>query len=417
MLPRSAVVLTAIAAAILLPTALPNGAIAQELQSARRTLKAADVLPADLLKGGNYTVNPDVRNDGLMNTYTLETDYGPLKVESTSMLLLRINELNALARLQKLKESDVYQEAAKRGAKSPLKGAEALIDDPVDAVKGAVTGIGRWMSDVGRSIASDDPHQANVAETALGQAAAKRAYAYEFRVDPYTSYAPMQKSLDDIAWAAAGGGLTMKVAFAFIPGAVGIAVSATGTTDTMRALVRDKSPVELEKINRNKLKAMGVSDKAAQALLGNNAYTPQERTLLVGELESLSGIKGREKYVAAAARAQDEAKAVFMRTRAQMIGRFQKEAKSGERFVEVDGALFLKTKSGALVGHFPIDHVVATPASVGKVKSFDAAARAQAGVSSRQIHFGGTLDPALRKAFEEAGWVVHEKAFLQMAGR
>lgn len=396
---------------------LPQHLAAEELQSAQLVLKATDLLPSELLKGENYTVKQDVRNDGLINTYSLDTSFGPLSVESTALLLVRVGELKALARMQKLKESDVYQEGLKRGAKSPLKGAEALIENPVAAVKGAATGFGRWMSDVGRSIASDDPHQANVAETALGQAAAKRAYAYEFRVDPYTGYLPLQKSLDEIAWAAAGGGLTMKVAFSFIPGAAGVVVSATGTTDSMRALVRDKSPVELEKINKGKLKAMGVSDKIAQALHANNAYTPQERTLLVGELDSLAGIKGRDRYIAAAARAEDEAKAVFMRTRAQMIGRFQKETKSGDAFVELDGALFLKTRKGGIVGHFPVDHVAATPGAISKVKAFDAKARALPGVSARQIHFGGTLDPGVRKAFEDAGWSVHEREFVKLAGR
>lgn len=416
-MPSRSIAVASTLAVLLMPIVLTQPAAAQELQSASLSLKATDLLPGELLKGENYTVKQEVKNDGLMNTYSLETSFGPLAVESTALLLVRVGELKALARMQKLKESDVYQEALKKGAKSPLKGAEALIDNPVAAVKGAATGFGRWMSDVGRSIASDDPHQANVAETALGQAAAKRAYAYEFRVDPYTGYAPLQKSLDDIAWAAAGGGLTMKVAFSFIPGAAGIVVSATGTTDTMRALVRDKSPVELEKINKGKLKAMGVPDKLAQALHANNAYTPQERTLLVGELESLAGIKGRDRYIAAAVRAEDEAKAVFMRTRAQMIGRFQSETRSGESFVELDGTLFLKTRKGAIVGHFPVDHVAATAAAIGKVKSLDMKARALPGVSARQIHFGGTLDPAVRKAFEDGGWTVHEKEFLKLAGR
>ena len=61
------------------------------------------------------------------------------------------------------------------------------------------------MSDIGRSISSNDPHQAGVAETALGQATAKRAFAYEFGVDPYTRFKPLQKNLDDLGWAAAGG--------------------------------------------------------------------------------------------------------------------------------------------------------------------------------------------------------------------
>ncbi len=49
--------------------------------------------------------------------------------------------------------------------------------DPADTVTGVVSGIGRWFSDIGRSVVSDDPYQENVLKTALGYAAAKRQFA------------------------------------------------------------------------------------------------------------------------------------------------------------------------------------------------------------------------------------------------
>lgn len=55
----------------------------------------------------------------------------------------------------------------------------------------------------------------------------------------------------------------------------------------MRQLVRDRSPGELEKINKEKLLAMGVTDELTNAFLDNRYYSPQDATLLVGELESM----------------------------------------------------------------------------------------------------------------------------------
>ena len=248
------------------------------------SLDAASVLPERLLASKNYKIDSTVFNDGLINTYFLETSYGQINVEGTPLLLVRTQELDALARMRQFEQSDVFKQALEKSVSSPIRGAAALIDAPLPTLKNAAQGIGKWFTDVGRAIVSDDPHQANVAKTALGQSTAKRAFAYEFGVDPYSSFRPLQEKLDSLAWAAAGGGLTVKVAFSAIPDVVGAAVSVAGTTDSMRALVRDSSPAHLEKVNRNKLQTMGIPKKTVAALLGNAFYTPQEVSKVLAKI-------------------------------------------------------------------------------------------------------------------------------------
>ena len=65
------------------------------------------------------------------------------------------------------------------------------------------------------------------------------------------------------------GGLAPKVAFSLIKKPVGTVLKVTGTADTMRKLVRDKSPAELSEINAEKLKAMGVEDSIVKDFLKN----------------------------------------------------------------------------------------------------------------------------------------------------
>lgn len=325
--------------------------------------------------------------------------------------MVRAKELDALARMEKLVESDVFKQALEKSASSPLRGAEALIDAPIQTLQSAAKGIGRWFSDVGRAIVSNEPHQANVAKTALGQATAKRAFAYQFGVDPYSGFKPLQDKLDDIGWAAAGGGLTIKVAFSLIPDVVGTVVTVTGTTEGMRTLVRDSSPAQLEKINREKLDAMKVPASVANALLKNVSYTPQERTLLIGEVDSLKSIRGRDKLIAAAARADGEAKAVFMRYRAQMIADYVQKSKAKGSFVEVDKTVFLKTAKGQMVGHFPVDFIDATPDFASKFAAFDKGIGKLAGVTGKQMFIGGGIDPLVREAMEKKGWHVVANEF------
>lgn len=374
------------------------------------TYPAANVLPEKLLHNKNYEIQ-SASSDGLINTYQLKTPYGPVTAESSPVLMMRAQELDALARMEKLKQSDVFKQALEKTAGSPLRGAEALFDAPVDTLKSAANGVGRWFSDVGRAIASDDPHQANVAKTVLGQSTAKRAFAYQFGVDPYSSFKPLQDRLDEIAWAATGGGLTIKAAFSFIPDVVGTIVMVTGTTEGMRTLVRDNSPAQLEKINRKKLESMKVPQGVIEQFLKNPAYTPQERTIFLGVVDEMKFIQGREKLIAAAARADDESKAVFLRYRAQMIANYVRQSKIKGQLLELDKTLFLKTKNGQMVGHFPVDSITATSDLDKRLSAFDKAIGKYSGVTSKILFVGGRVDPVVQEAMAKTGWKVVDREF------
>lgn len=371
---------------------------------------AANVLPEYLLHNKHFVIQ-SARSDGLINTYQLNTSYGPVTAESTPVLMLRAQELEALARMEQLTKSDVFKQALEKTAGSPLRGAGALIDAPVKTLKNTANGVGRWLSDVGRSITSDDPHQANFAKSALGQSTAKRAFAFEFGVDPYSSFKPLQERLDEIAWAATGGGLTIKAAFSFIPDVVGTIVMATTTTEGMRTLVRDNSPSQLEKINRAKLVSMRIPEKVIAQFLKNPAFTPQERTILLGTVDEIKSIQGREKLIAAAARVEDEPKAVFFRYRVQMIANYVRQAKVDGQLVELDKTLFLKTGGRQLVGHFPVDSITASSDLHQRLAAFDQAIRKYGGVKSKLLVVGGHVAPEVQAAMEKTDWRLLDHEF------
>jgi hypothetical protein len=77
-------------------------------------------------------------------------------------------------------------------------------------------------------------------------------------VDPYTRYEPLQKELTEVSWTAAAGDLTVQAAFSAIPDVGGGVIILLVTADAMRKLVRDKTPPEIEKINRKSLYDMDV---------------------------------------------------------------------------------------------------------------------------------------------------------------
>ncbi len=380
-----------------------------EIQTPPITLQASDVIPEVSLKGSNYQIGQTVENDGFINSYKLTTDYGPLTVESTALLMIRLNELKALHHMQELTQTKAFKDAVKEGVKGPFKTIKGVATSPVDTVKNTGSGIGRWFSNVGSAVVSDDPHQEGIVSAALGYNTVKRHYAFEYGIDPYTSYGPVQRKLNEIAKYSVAGGLTTKIAFRFIPGPAGMAVRMTNISSNMRQLVRDKRPSELKKINKEKLKEMGVSEFLADDFLQNPYYTPQEVTLLVGELESMKGVDGRDKFIKIASKADEESVARFMRMRAEMLTMYSANAKVGARIIEVNGASFLQKNDGLIVGLFPLDHVVWTAALWHKENAVSEAIGKLPGVTGKELWIEGTVDPVARKALEDSGWKVEDK--------
>ena len=229
-------------------------------------------------------------------------------------------------------------------------------------------------------------------QSALGQASSKREFAYQFGVDPYSPYPPLQKTLDSIAWTAASGSLTVKAAFSAIPGGVGTVVSLTGTADSLRSLIRDKTPAELQAINAARLSEMGIPDSLAKVFLNNFTYDPQEKTLLVGELANMKNVRDKSVFIVAACSAQQESMAVFMRVMVQLMASYNEKTKAAERFVEAAGLPLLRKKDGTVVGIFPVDRVAWTQRFANKEKAISEAIRKMPGVKGKATpgcwHYG-----------------------------
>jgi hypothetical protein len=382
---------------------------AQNFQNVPIILRASEVVPRGYLSGPNYTVKETVRNDGFVNTYEIESQYGPLRVESTSLLLKRINEFKAISKIDQLKGTNVYADAFKAAAMGPVKTAEGLVTDPVGTATGIFSGIGNFFGKASDAITSSDPDKDKPLNAIAGQSAFKREYAHQFDIDPYTTFEPLQKALNDLAWTAAAGGLTVRGAFMAVPGGAGAVVSYSGTADTMKNLVRDKTPAELDKINRESLRSMGVDEGLASLFLSGTSYSPREKTFLVGALASMTGVSDRRIFVQLAAIDCEEAVALFMRVRAQLLAQYSEKTKSVVRFVSAAGVPLLLTRTGVVVGAFPLDHVAWTERFAQKVLAVSSAIAKMPGITGKELWVTGTIDPVARKALEDSRWKVEDR--------
>jgi len=373
-------------------------------------LNAADVLPQRLLKGSNYTIVDPVRNDGLINTYSLSTSYGPITVESTAQLMIRIGELKAMQAMEEVDRKGVFGDAVIRGVKAPVQTVVELVQAPVDTTKNIVKGAGRFFSNIGASIVSDDPSQDNALKVALGYDVAKRQFAFEFGIDPYTSYEPVVKELGEIARAATAGGIAPKAVLAMVDTDLATGLRISGTAKGLKELVRDKSPAELAKINQQKIQGMGIPKSQMEAFLNNYNFNPQEKTLLVGELDTMKGVKGREVVLTVASSATERTVAVYYRIVAQMMAGYHANIAPVERIVDIDGTLHLVTKGGTVALIAPVDYVFWTAKLARKVDKLDKGVVALGAKGAKEVWISGKMDSEAHNMLTTRGWKVQERS-------
>ncbi len=390
---------------------LPSRGLAEPpIKNVPILLKASVVLPKELLKGTNYTVKGVVKNDGWFNVYELTTDYGPVTAQSTAELMNRISELRALAAMEEMTQSAAFKEGLVEGVKAPVRGIAKLVTSPVQTTKGIFTGTGRFLSNVGRSIVSSDPHQDNVFKTALGYDATKRAYAYEFGVDPYSSYEPMMIRIGELARGSVAGGLTVSVGMSFVTsGTLGLVLQVSATSDAMRQLVRDNPPGALKNINQEKLEQMGIEESLIDGFLENYIYSPQETTMLVGELETMKGVKGRDIFISIATVASDKSTALYWRLLAQMMAGYHANVTPVEGIVNVGGWPHLQKNGTQIVSVDPVDYVFFTQ-DVKQLWDESNALQEKMGGTLVEYWAAGRVDPPVRAYAESQGIKVTERA-------
>ena len=112
--------------------------------------------------GPNYTIRNPVRSDGILRVYVLTTPYGELTVNGDEMLRMRINELDALAKLDKVSTSESFGRALAEAGISPLKFTGELIINPIGTVQNTLNGVGAFFGRMGSGMnnagkSRDDP--------------------------------------------------------------------------------------------------------------------------------------------------------------------------------------------------------------------------------------------------------------------
>ncbi len=200
-------------------------------------LRASEVLPERIIAGTYYAVDERVPNDGFLNRYTLRTTFGELTVDGTDLLQKRIRETYAIGQMETMRRSDAFKSSFEKALLSPLRGAKNLITAPVDTVTGFVSGVGSFFKQVGHTVAGSPSYQeTGTLKAIVGFDSTKRGLAHKFGVDPYSSNPLLQDRLEELTWAAFGGGFVVRIGTMAIPSPAKLAVKAPMLSNSMNNL-------------------------------------------------------------------------------------------------------------------------------------------------------------------------------------
>lgn len=403
-------------AVLLLGTATVGASIAAEAPGGYEKptpRKASAILPPEILSGPNHRVRDAVLSDGFLDIFTIDTKWGPLEAVSRAQLKQYVAELDAVARLARLQGSDEFAAGIADAAGGVASGLTSLVSDPAGSMSGAVTGVGSVFGRAREALASEGAKGAqedSAIANLVGFSKTKREYAYAFGVDVYSRNPVLQEHLDAVAKTAFAGNITTKLALAAVPGGAGAAITGSGTTHVLDEAFRDLPPLELRKRNREKLKAMGVSDDVADLYVKNGTLTPREQTLIVEALAGMTGTADRAAFIKHAVSTDNADMAYFRYRQAQMYAAYHRQIAPLARFITVGEVAVGQQQDGVIVFCAPLDRLFWTGNIGAFAKLFESELARIPGAKGKELWLGGTLSPSAGKALGAIGWTVKEGA-------
>ncbi len=379
-------------------------------------LKASEILRPEFLKGPYHHVREEVSTYSGANRFTIDSEFGVFEAEGNEMLVRRINEINAIARLKEISRSDEYKRALVKATTGPLATTFSIVTDPAEAItntpKGVMKfmgGIGEKLNAVGKKKQGHDP-EGSPLQQIIGFSDTKRKLALRLGVDPYSTNVVLQHELDGIAWASFAGKATFDLGTIPIAGPAGIALTAADAVADFDRMVKDQSPTDLRISNRKALIRMGASKIETDEFLDNNAFSPSAQTAFVLNLKSIDGAANRPAFVRLAGEtSSSEADAIFCVQTAALMSQLHKQEKKLARIEVLGDFPFGVTTDGTIVFALQWDYAVWIPAAAHACDEIERFAQRTQRKKRVLVALSGPASPRFRQELEARGHVVKDR--------
>ena len=410
-----------------------SGAAAQPYETPP-PLAVSEVLSAEMQRGESFTVRDPVRNDGFMNHYIVDSNYGQFQAYGTPALAKLIQEIKALDQLEEISKSDVFVDAVKRSATSQVDAIQDFADKPVETVKGVpgglkksfrkykrdakegyetakdATGIG---DDDGEGDGEGDPDSPDVKEVAektgdaaeayakkwFGVSGAERRWHQKMGTDPYTTNQVLKKRIKELSRVDAAAGTGMRfVPIPRIPGA--------GELRALNQMVWNVDPRELRDQNIQRLAEAGVEEELIDEFMNNPWFSPSAQTVLLTSLLEMEGVEGRRALLEIAVATESAEEAQFDLANIVFLSEYHRsvepltQVRSGRVAVAI-------TQEGDMLKVVSVDYAFWQEDLAGAITAFIDSVAGQP-ATAREIWLRGKASPRFQQELRERAWTVHE---------
>ncbi len=326
------------------------------------------------------------------------------------MLVRRVREIDAIAKLRAVSKTDEYKGALIAAAKSPVAMAKGLIENPVGTVTGVPKGLWKFMNRAGQGIKEktqgrerSEYEDSNAAQL-IGFAKAKRDVALKLGVDPYSSNTVLQRELNGVSWAAYAGKMTFTLATAPVGGGAGMALTATNVTTTFDQALSDQSPADLRLGSLKRLLAMGVSRAQADAFLNNTAFSPSTQTALVMHLDALKGTANRAAFVQLANEgSENEGDALFYLSTSRLLAELQARGRTIQRIEMFNGLPIAIGTDGAAILALEWDYASWTQKAANLASQINTVKFGKKAPTGVIVALTGDASPLVQQQLQAAG--------------
>ena len=137
-------------------------------------------------------------------------------------------------------------------------------------------------------------------------------------VDPYTDNQALQNALESVAANKNRGQLTAQIGSLFVPGGVGLALSAAQVNKTIQDRLVEFPPDEIRRRNVIDLLELDCESDLITSFLNNPVYTPTTQSIIVSSMMGLSEVKSINQILKVIQRAPKPEIAHFYQTQLQM---------------------------------------------------------------------------------------------------
>ena len=400
------------------------------------------VFPDVAIKGEHYSDAPSVETDGFLTRTVIKSEFGEFIALGPGMLEIRLNEIDALAKLKTFEASDEFQRGAKESAQQKMSSLKQIYDKPKEAVAGISEGVSRFFkrsyraTKTGVQTVNDVIHDktpgsiegagANLPGSAQSQAlpdseskykkAAKasgstavnilgfddsrRKLAKRLGVDPYTTNPVLDEKLDEVTWSIFAGDFGIDLATSLIPGSIVITTSGLVTN-----WVWDTPPGDLRVKIEQTLLRLGVSQEDIDRLLRHRSYPLSYQAALTAAMEAMDTVERHEDIMPLALSVVTVDQARFVVNSLRMLQRYHETVQPLKEF-GVQGTVFAATKNDTLVVAAPVDYVSWTE----MLDRFSANDRFSS--KPRELHIAGMMSETAADIVRQRGWVIHQDSNL-----